>query len=152
MASRGINKATIVGNLGNEPDLRILPNGQACCTISVATSEVWKEKDTGEIKTDTEWHRVVIWGKLAEIAGKYAHKGTKVYVEGKLKTRKWQDQNGVDRYTTEVVVQSIGGVFQLLDKIESDGSADAQSNPLPATPSSLPPEPSAADFDDDIPF
>lgn len=151
MASRGINKATVLGNLGNEPEYRVLPNGQACAVISVATSEVWKDKDTGEQKSDTEWHRVVIWGKLAEIAGQYLHKGSKVYVEGKLKTRKWQDQQGIDRYTTEIVVD-MRGTLQLLDKLEGESAANANPKPSSATPNSLPPEPGADDFDDDIPF
>lgn len=114
MSSRGVNKAILVGNLGQDPEVRFLPNGGAVCSFTLATSESWKDKDTGEQKEQTEWHRVVIFGKLAEIAGEYLKKGSQVYVEGQLRTRKWQDQSGVDRYTTEVVLPQIGGIMQML--------------------------------------
>ncbi|EQA14124.1 single-stranded DNA-binding protein [Glaesserella parasuis SW140] len=98
----GVNKVIIVGNLGNDPDMRTMPNGDAVATLSVATSESWNDKMTGERREVTEWHRIVFFRRQAEVAGQYLRKGSKVYVEGKLKTRKWQDQNGQDRYTTEI--------------------------------------------------
>ena len=110
--SRGINKVIIVGNLGQDPDVRYTTAGAAVTTISAATSEQWKDKQTGEPVTKTEWHRIVFFGRLAEIAGEYLKKGSQVYVEGKLQTRKWQDQNNQDRYTTEIVaneMQMLGG-------------------------------------------
>ena len=97
MAARGINKVILVGNIGNEPEMRYMPNGNAVATISLATSDTWKDKNTGEPQERTEWHRVVFFGKLAEIVGQYVHKGSKLYVEGRLQTRKWTDQQGVDR-------------------------------------------------------
>ena len=109
MASRGINKVILVGNLGNDPEHRVLPSGGAVTNISIATSETWKDKNTGQQQERTEWHRIVFFNRLAEIAAEYLRKGSKVYVEGSLRTRKWQDQNGTDRYSTEVVVNSIGG-------------------------------------------
>ena len=114
MATRGINKVIIVGNLGNDPEIRYLPNGGAVANITVATSESWRDKASGEQKEKTEWHRIVIFGKLAEVAGEYLRKGSQVYIEGQLQTRKWQDQSGQDRYTTEVVVQGFNGVMQML--------------------------------------
>ena len=113
MASRGINKVILVGNLGNDPEIRYTPSGSAIANLSIATSESWKDRNTGEPREKTEWHRVVIFGKLAEIAGEYLRKGSQVYLEGKLQTRKWQDQQGQDRYSTEVVID-IGGVMQML--------------------------------------
>ncbi|AEH39932.1 single-strand DNA-binding protein [Buchnera aphidicola (Cinara tujafilina)] len=113
MASRGINKVILIGNLGQDPDLRYMPNGTAVANINLATSDTWKDKNTGEMREKTEWHRVVLFGKLAEIAGKYLKKGAQVYIEGSLQTRKWQDQNGIDRYTTEIIV-SITGTMQML--------------------------------------
>jgi single-strand DNA-binding protein len=121
MASRGINKVIIVGNLGQDPEVRYMPNGNAVANISIATSESWKDKNTGQMNEKTEWHRVVMFGKLAEIAGEYLRKGSQVYIEGKLQTRKWQDQSGQDRYSTEIVVD-IGGVMQMLGgRNESSG-------------------------------
>ncbi|WP_017187910.1 single-stranded DNA-binding protein [Vibrio harveyi] len=114
MASRGINKVILVGNLGNDPEIRYMPNGGAVANITIATSESWRDKATGEQREKTEWHRVVLFGKLAEVAGEYLRKGSQVYVEGQLQTRKWQDQNGQDRYSTEVVVQGFNGVMQML--------------------------------------
>lgn len=107
MAQKGINKAIIVGNLGQDPEVRYLANGDAATTLSVATSESWNDKATGEKKEKTEWHRVVIFGKLAEIAGEYLKKGSQVYLEGKLQTRKWQDASGVEKYTTEIVANQM---------------------------------------------
>ncbi|MDQ9273199.1 single-stranded DNA-binding protein, partial [Escherichia marmotae] len=114
MASRGINKVILIGHLGQDPEIRYLPNGGAVANLTLATSESWRDKQSGEMKEQTEWHRVVIFGKLAEIAGEYLRKGSQVYIEGQLKTRKWFDQqNGVDRYATEVVV-SVNGTLQML--------------------------------------
>ena len=98
----GINKVIIVGHLGNDPEMRSMPNGEAVANISVATSEAWTDKNTGERREVTEWHRIVFYRKLAEICGQYLKKGAQVYIEGRLRTRKWQDQNGQDRYTTEI--------------------------------------------------
>ena len=112
--NKGINKVIIVGNLGSDPEVRYMPNGSAVAGFSVATSESWKDKATGETKDSTEWHRVVLFGKLAEVAGQYLSKGSQVYIEGQLKTKKWQDKQGNDRYTTEVVVQGYNGVLQML--------------------------------------
>lgn len=114
MASRGVNKVIILGNLGNDPEIRHMPNGGAVANLTIATSESWRDKQTGEQREKTEWHRVAIFGKLAEIAGEYLRKGSQVYIEGQLQTRKWQDQNGQDRYTTEVVVQGFNGVMQMV--------------------------------------
>jgi len=114
MATRGINKVILVGNLGQDPEVRFMPNGGAVANITIATSESWRDKQTGEQKERTEWHRVVLFGKLAEVAGEYLRKGSQVYIEGQLQTRKWQDQNGQDRYSTEVVVQGFNGVMQML--------------------------------------
>ena len=114
MASRGINKVILVGNLGNDPEIRYMPNGGAVANITIATSESWKDKNTGEMRDKTEWHRVVLFGKTAEVAGEYLRKGSQVYIEGQLQTRKWQDQSGQERYTTEVVVQGFNGTMQML--------------------------------------
>lgn len=110
----GVNKVIIVGNLGNDPEVKFLPSGGAVANISVATSEEWKDKQTGEAKSKVEWHRVVMFGKLAEIAGEYLKKGSKVYIEGSLQTRKWTNQQGQDQYTTEIVLQGFGGKMCLL--------------------------------------
>ncbi|WP_413285732.1 single-stranded DNA-binding protein [Vibrio sp. MA40-2] len=114
MASRGINKVILVGNLGGDPEVRYMPSGSAVANITIATSESWRDKATGEQREKTEWHRVALFGKLAEVAGEYLRKGSQVYIEGQLQTRKWQDQSGQDRYTTEVVVQGFNGVMQML--------------------------------------
>lgn len=113
MASRGVNKVILIGNLGQDPEVRYMPNGGAVANITLATSESWRDKATGEQKEKTEWHRVVLFGKLAEVAGEYLKKGSQVYIEGALQTRKWTDQAGVEKYTTEVVV-NIGGTMQML--------------------------------------
>ncbi|EAB3776093.1 single-stranded DNA-binding protein [Salmonella enterica] len=113
MASRGVNKVILVGNLGQDPEVRYMPNGGAVANITLATSESWRDKQTGEMKEQTEWHRVVLFGKLAEVAGEYLRKGSQVYIEGQLRTRKWTDQAGVEKYTTEVVV-NVGGTMQML--------------------------------------
>jgi single-strand DNA-binding protein len=114
MASRGVNKVILVGNLGGDPEVRYMTNGNAVASITIATSESWRDKQTGEQREKTEWHRVSLFGKLAEVAGEYLRKGSQVYIEGQLQTRKWQDQQGQDRYTTEVVVQGFNGVMQML--------------------------------------
>ena len=111
----GVNKVIILGNLGKDPEVRFMPSGGAVANLTVATSESWKDKQTGEQKEKAEWHKVAIFGKLAEIAGEYLKKGSKVYLEGSLQTRKWQNQQGQDQYTTEVVVQGFNGVMQMLD-------------------------------------
>jgi single-strand DNA-binding protein len=111
----GVNKVIILGNLGKDPEVRFMPSGGAVANLTVATSESWKDKQTGEQKEKTEWHRVAMFGKLAEIAGEYLKKGSKVYIEGSLQTRKWQNQQGQDQYTTEVVVQGFTGTMQMLD-------------------------------------
>ncbi|HBZ14337.1 single-stranded DNA-binding protein SSB1 [Pantoea sp. NPDC088449] len=113
MASRGVNKVILVGNLGQDPEVRYMPNGGAVANITLATSESWRDKTTGENKEITEWHRVVLFGKLAEVAGEYLRKGSQVYIEGQLRTRKWTDQSGQEKYTTEVVV-NVGGTMQML--------------------------------------
>lgn len=151
----GINKVIIVGYMGNEPDVRTLPNGAMTATISVATSEKWVDKATGEKKELTEWHRIVLWEKQAEVMAQYGHKGTHVYVEGSLRTRKWQDQNGQDRYTTEIRCSN----FQFLGSANGTEQAPQQQASMQQVPqqakkpSSQPqPEPPADSFDDDIPF
>ncbi|TKI04380.1 single-stranded DNA-binding protein [Martelella alba] len=181
MASRGVNKVILVGNLGQDPEVRYMPNGGAVANFTLATSESWRDKQTGETKEKTEWHRVVLFGKLAEVAGEYLKKGSQVYIEGSLQTRKWQDQSGQDRYTTEVVV-NIGGTMQMLGGRQGGASganaggqqsgwgqpqqpqshnqnAQFSGNPS-AAPASRPAPQNAAplgneppmDFDDDIPF
>ena len=118
----GINKVILVGNIGAKPEVKYSSNGSAIANLSVATSETWNDKNSGEKQEKTEWHRVSLYGKLAEIAGQYLDKGSKVYVEGKLQTRKWQDQSGQDRYTTEIVVSGYGGTLQMLDRREGMAS------------------------------
>ena len=149
----GINKVILVGNLGAKPEVKYASNGNAISNLSVATSESWTDKSTGQKQERTEWHRVSLFGKLAEIAGQYLDKGSKVYVEGKLQTRKWQDQNGQDRYTTEVVVSGFNGTLQMLDRREVSSSS-AQSEDVTvkdqAEPSITPV--SKDEFEDDIPF
>ncbi len=149
----GINKVILVGNLVAKPEVKYASNGNAISNLSVATSESWTDKSTGQKQERTEWHRVSLFGKLAEIAGQYLDKGSKVYVEGKLQTRKWQDQNGQDRYTTEVVVSGFNGTLQMLDR-RDDSSSSAPSDDV--TEKSKP-EPritpvSKDEFEDDIPF
>lgn len=156
MASRGVNKVILVGNLGQDPEVRYLPNGGAVANITLATSESWRDKATGEQKEQTEWHRVVLFGKLAEVAGEYLRKGSKVYIEGQLRTRKWTDQSGVEKYTTEVLV-NVGGVMQMLGGKQGgneQGSSprnNSQQRNQPAQQQSHHSEP-PMDFDDDIPF
>ena len=150
--ARGINKVIIIGNLGNDPETRYMPNGGAVTNATIATSESWKDKNTGEKVERTEWHRVVFFNRLGEIAGEYLKKGSKVYVEGSLKTRKWQGQDGQDRYTTEIVASEM----QMLDSRGSNTTSDAtQSQSAQRAQSRPSPAPSSTqdnDFDDDIPF
>ena len=139
----GVNKVIIVGHLGNDPEIRTMPNGDAVANISVATSESWNDRNTGERREVTEWHRIVFYRRQAEICGEYLRKGSQVYVEGRLKTRKWQDQNGQDRYTTEIqgdVMQMLGARNQNAGGYPSDMGAAPQA------------EPPMDGFDDDIPF
>lgn len=158
----GVNKVIIVGNLGADPEMRTMPNGEAVANLSVATSESWTDKTTGERREQTEWHRIVFYRRQAEVCGQYLRKGSKIYIEGRLKTRKWQDQNGQDRYTTEIQ----GDVMQMLDSRNSGGDFTnnynqprddnyAQSS-APARPATNKPAPQAEppmdNFDDDIPF
>ncbi|WP_210395838.1 single-stranded DNA-binding protein [Motiliproteus sediminis] len=119
--ARGVNKVILIGNLGQDPEVRYLPNGNAVTNVTLATSDSWKDRETGQQQERTEWHRVVFFGKLAEIAGQYLRKGSKVYVEGALRTRKWQDNQGQDRYTTEIVVD-MNGQMQMLDSRGEGGS------------------------------
>lgn len=169
--SRSLNRAQIIGNLGTEPELRTLANGMAVGRLSVATSESWNDKTTGEAREETEWHRVTLWGKLAEIASQYLHKGDKVFIEGKIRTRKWQDQSGQDRYSTEIHADNL---LMLGGRSASEGhSAQPQTYYQPAPqanpPRQAPPPaqprtnyqaptpqhfqaPPDMDFDDDIPF
>ena len=130
MANHGVNRVILVGNLGQDPEVRIMPNGNAVANFSVATSESWKDKQTGENREKTEWHRVVVFGKLAEIAGEYVEKGTQIYLEGQLQTRKWQDQSGADRYTTEVVINPIGGTMQILGPRSDDANQQQSQQPI----------------------
>ncbi|EAN3293362.1 single-stranded DNA-binding protein [Salmonella enterica subsp. enterica serovar Sandiego] len=161
MASRGVNKVILVGNLGQDPEMRYMPNGGAVANLRLATSESWRDKATGEQKEVTEWHTVVIFGKLAEIAGEYLRKGSQVYIEGQLRTRKWQDKDQQDRYSTEVVV-SMNGVMQMLGGRQGGGAPAGQGQPQQqfsgggapaAAPGPQQPQQGAMpDFDDDIPF
>ena len=161
IVARGINKVILIGNVGGDPEVRYMPNGNAVTTLSIATSETWKDKQTGEKQDRTEWHRVVFFNRLGEIAGEYVKKGTKIYIEGSLRTRKWQDQQGADRYTTEI----IGNEMQLLDSRGTGASSqdDYSQSEAPirqAAPSRQPAPQSSNEtasegfelLDDDIPF
>jgi len=147
----GINKVILVGNIGAKPEVKYSSNGSAIANLSVATSETWNDKNSGEKQEKTEWHRVSLFGKLAEIAGQYLDRGSKVYVEGKLQTRKWQDKDGQDRYTTEIVVSGYGGALQMLDRRESMDSP-SQSTPSTNINNDTIEIADSAGFDDDIPF
>lgn len=157
--ARGINKVILIGNVGSDPEVRYMPNGNAVSTLSIATSETWKDKQTGEKQDRTEWHRVVFYNRLGEIAGEYTKKGSRIYIEGSLRTRKWQDQQGVERYTTEIIANEM----QLLDSRTQAGhemSAPASSRQAPpAARAQQASAPTAMDqhegfelLDDDIPF
>jgi len=166
---KGINKVILVGNLGDNPEIRYANSGAAIATLSIATSESWKDKNTGEQQEKTEWHRVVMFNRLGEIAGEYLSKGSKVYIEGKLQTRKWQDNTGADRYTTEIVANEM----QMLDSRGDQANGGQQSSQPRQSPQSGSPSgagggqprqqaqaqtrtpstpPPSDDFDDDIPF
>ncbi|MDT9587352.1 MAG: single-stranded DNA-binding protein [Candidatus Arsenophonus melophagi] len=127
MANRGVNKVILIGNLGQDPEIRYMPNGGAVANFTLATSESWRDKQSGEMREKTEWHRIVIFGKLAEVASEYLNKGSQVYIEGSLQNRKWQDQNGQDRYFTEVVV-NISGTMQMLGVRSSSQEAISRNN------------------------
>ena len=170
----GVNKVIIVGNLGNDPEVRYSGNGSAIANISIATSESWKDKNTGQMQEKTEWHRVVMFNRLGEIAGEYLRKGSKVYVEGKLQTRKWQDNSGQDRYTTEIVANTMqmldgrgdnagqggGGGYQAPSQAapqqqggqQFGGGQSQQGGGQPAQQQPAQQPAPANDFDDDIPF
>ncbi|MFQ5981988.1 MAG: single-stranded DNA-binding protein [Woeseiaceae bacterium] len=142
--ARGVNKVIVIGNLGQDPDTRYMPSGSAVTNLRVATNESWKDKQTGEQKDRTEWHSVAMFGRLAEIAAEYLRKGSQVYIEGKLRTRKWQDRDGNDRYTTEIIADEM----QMLGARSGAGAPAMSDSPPP----SAQPQPSGDDFDDDIPF
>lgn len=125
MSNRGVNKVIIVGRLGQDPEVRYAPSGAAFANLSVATSEQWRDKATGEQKEQTEWHRVVLNGKLAEVVGEYLRKGSEVYLEGKLRTRKWTDQAGIEKYTTEILV-GVGGTMQMIGGRQDGGGSQQQ--------------------------
>jgi len=157
--ARGVNKVILVGNLGRDPEVRYSANGQAIANVTIATSESWKDKNTGEKQEKTEWHRIVFFGRLGEIAGEYLKKGSQIYVEGRLQTRKWQDKEGKDRYTTEIVANEM----QMLGSKGGSGGGDytgqagQSSQAASQAPASAPAQPAtqaagADDFDDDIPF
>ena len=148
--ARGVNKVILVGNLGKDPDIRYTPGGAAVANVTIATNESWKDKNTGEMQEKTEWHNVVFFSRLAEIVGEYLKKGSQVYVEGRLQTRKWQDKSGNDRYTTEIVANEM----QMLGGRSGAGAPDSRpSGPAPSAPQqSSAPAAAANDFDDDIPF
>lgn len=166
MSARGVNKVILVGNLGQDPEVRYTPNGKAVTGLSLATSESWRDKQSGENRENTEWHRVVLFGKLAEVAGEYLRKGSQVYIEGQLRTRKWTDNSGTDRWTTEIVV-GVNGTMQMLGGSRSNSTNTSGNNApsgqqsgwgqpqqpqlsqsAPRNPQNEPP----MDFDDDIPF
>lgn len=170
--ARGVNKVILVGNTGQDPELKYMPSGGAVTNISVATSESWRDKQSGEQQERTEWHRVVFFNRLAEIAGEYLRKGSKVYIEGSLRTRKWQGQDGQDRYTTEIVASEMQMLDSRGDSMGGQAGGYGQSAPAPQQSYNKPPqqnsapsggrppvanEPPAApsgfdSFDDDIPF
>ena len=146
--ARGINKVILIGNLGKDPETRYMPSGGAVTTVTLATSDSWKDKNTGEQHERTEWHRVVFFNRLGEIAGEYLKKGSKVYVEGSLRTRKWQGQDGQDRYTTEIVASEM----QMLDSKGGGSGADANQQRAPSQPQSAPDTMQDNDFNDEIPY
>lgn len=152
--ARGVNKVILIGNLGRDPEVRYTPSGLAVANVTLATSESWKDKQSGEMQERTEWHRVVFYQRLAEIAGEYLRKGSKVYVEGKIRTTKWQDKTtGADRYTTEIVADSM----QMLDSkggagASSAGDASSFEKPAAAAATGTGDAVPADTFDDDIPF
>lgn len=157
--ARGINKVILIGNVGADPEVRYMPNGNAVTNLTLATSDSWRDKQSGEQKERTEWHRVSLFGKIAEIAGQYLSKGSKVYIEGRLQTREWE-KDGIKRYTTEVIVD-MGGTMQMLDSRGDNAGAPTQRPQQPARQRPTPQanaqaggqqEPNYDSFDDDIPF
>ena len=161
--ARGVNKVILIGNLGRDPEVRYSANGQAIANVTIATSDSWKDKTSGEKQERTEWHRIVFFSRLAEIAGEYLKKGAQIYVEGRLQTRKWQDKDGMDRYTTEIVaneMQMLGsrsGAGVPNDSFNQDTATEANSGtrerqPGAAKGAAKSVAGAAADFDDDIPF
>ncbi|QTS83819.1 single-stranded DNA-binding protein [Coxiella endosymbiont of Amblyomma nuttalli] len=162
--ARGVNKVILIGNLGQDPEVRFTPNGNAVANVTLATSASWRDKQTGEFQERTEWHRVAFFNRLAEIVGEYLHKGSKVYIEGSLRTRKWQDKNGVDRYTTEIIANEMhmldsrsgnGGNHnnQLNEASGSHKQKSGFSNTQASTQASVSgDDASFPNFDDDIPF
>ena len=159
MASKGVNKVILVGNLGKDPDVKYTPQGKAVTNLALATSESWKDQQ-GQVQEKTEWHRVCIFGKLAEIAGEYLRKGSQIYIEGKLQTRKWQNKEGQDQYTTEIVLDPFNGVMQMLGGKSEGGAPQQQQQQQPARqqqqarqPAQQQPAPmTEPSFDDDLPF
>ncbi len=145
--ARGVNKVILIGNLGNDPEVRYMPSGGAVTNLRIATTDTWRDKQSGERQEQTEWHQVVFFGKLAEIAGEYLKKGSRVYVEGRLRTRKWQDKSGNDRYTTEIVVNDM----QMLDSRGGSASFDNERGSSASSQASSG-DSGLSDFDDDIPF
>ncbi len=146
--ARGVNKVIIVGNLGQDPETRYMPSGSAVTNFTVATNESWKDKQTGEQKERTEWHRVSMFNRLAEVAAEYLRKGSQVYIEGKLRTRKWQGKDGSDRYTTEIIADEM----QMLGSRGGGGGFGGGDQGGGNKGGSAPPQPGPDDFDDDIPF
>jgi single-strand DNA-binding protein len=147
--ARGVNKVILIGNIGKDPEMRYTPNGVAVANLTIATSESWKDKTSGENVEKTEWHRVVMFQRLAEIAGEYLRKGSKVYVEGRLQTRKWQDKtSGQDRYTTEIVADSM----QMLDSKGGTGGAPSTTSEKSSSSAPSDTAPALDSFDDDVPF
>lgn len=148
--ARGVNKVILIGNLGSDPEVRYTPSGSAVANVNLATSETWRDKGTGELQDRTEWHRIVFFNRLAEIVGEYLRKGSKIYVEGSLRTRKWQDKNGVERHTTEIIANEM----HILDS-RNGGSNSNQAHQEPSTaaePANTLEPVSNVDFEDDIPF
>lgn len=146
--ARGVNKVILIGNLGRDVEMRYTPSGLAVANMTIATSESWKDKQSGEMQERTEWHRIVMYQRLAEIAGEYLRKGSKVYIEGKLQTRKWQDKNtGQDRYSTEIVAETM----QMLDS-KGGGSNESYEKPAATNAATTESAPALDNFDDDIPF
>ncbi len=152
MASRGVNKVILLGNLGNDPEVRYTASGAAVANVSLATTDSWRDKESGDQQERTEWHRVVFFGRLAEIVGEYLNKGSQIYVEGRLQTRKWQDKDGNDKYSTEIVaseMQMLGGGRG--GSGGGGGSNQSRSSNQPDESAARQPA-GADDFDDDIPF
>ncbi|MEN8128803.1 MAG: single-stranded DNA-binding protein [Pseudomonadota bacterium] len=154
MMARGVNKVILVGNLGQDPEVKYMPSGGAVCNVSVATTDSWSDKTSGERQERTEWHRVVMFRRLAEIAGEYLRKGSQVYIEGRLQTRKWQDSSGQDRYTTEIVandMQMLGGRAAGSTSFDAPSPSSEPDRGSAAAPQPKP-QSGSDEFDDDIPF